>query len=259
MLCFDTETTGLNPEQGDEIIQLTFIDSDDMSNVYNEFFAPLNSTEFPEASAVTGLYYDQPVPSYPDGPLLCEYLPIGDPQAADIINEWLDSSYELMGYHVAFDVKMLASAGFDMQDHVYFDPMYAFAIYYWSTHPDEIYTTRSGKTRSPWLDWKRQYVNRNLTFAANHFGITFGAHDSSEDVRATILLYEALRDKEAELFTPGNFAFDPVTGDVVLDEYGQECFADENGNPLLYPDGYRVDCLFPPDGYTYDELMKMDS
>ena len=33
-----------------------------------------------------------------------------------------------MGYHVAYDAKMMEAAGFDMSSFTYYDPMYAFAF-----------------------------------------------------------------------------------------------------------------------------------
>ena len=241
MLCFDTETTGLDAD--DEIVQLTITDAGNSSvPVYNNFFAPLNKTSFDGASQVTGLYYDQPVPMYPDGPLLCEYPPIGDPDTFDEIQNLLNSTGDLMGYHVAYDAKMMEAAGFDMSSFTYYDPMYAFAIFYWITHSDEQYTTRGGKVRDPWLEWKHQYVNRNLTFAAGYFNISFGAHDSSEDVRATIELYHCLCAVEDEIFGARYPAYDE-NGDPILDTYGDVAYESEYDGErflLLYPDNTPV-------------------
>lgn len=197
IICFDTETTGLADE--DEIIQLSIANAETGEELMNEYFRPsddLMQRGWDDAAAITGIT--------PARVANCRSL--SDQTVHEAVQGIINSADVVVGYHVAYDVNMMERAGFDMSGCVYQDPMYGFASYYWSTHPDEKHVTKRGKIMSPFMKWKDngfggkgQYVNKSLGFAAEFFGIVdFGAHDSMNDVNATISVWKHMVEKHNE-------------------------------------------------------------
>lgn len=235
IICFDTETTGLNDD--DEIIQLSIADENG-NELMNQYFRPSDAMmerRWDEASAVTGIYPED----------LIDCLTLDDPEIRARIQAIFDSADIIVGYHVCYDVKMMERHGFDMSEYTYQDPMYSFAAYYWSMRPGEQHTSRSGKVTNPWLKWKDNgfggkgvWVNRNLSFTAETLcGITdFGAHDSMNDVYATIAVWDAMNQIQEDVYFRG-FAYDSE-GNAVLDGNGDQVYVDANGNPMIDPNGY---------------------
>ena len=248
IICFDTETE-------DEIIQLSVVDAISGEVILNEYYRPsdyLMERGWDGAAAVTGVY--------PEDVADCPSL--SDPDVHEMVEEIFASADTIIGYHVCYDVKMMAKAGFYLDGKIFQDPMYSFASYYWSTHPEiKTYTTKAGKERSPWLSFlndgfggKGRYVQRNLTFAAAYFGIEdFGAHDSLNDVFATIDVWAAMNDVQNAVYD-GGLAYDE-NGDPIFDIDGNECFIDENGMPCLDPNGRSL--IYVHD-YTLEQLFALD-
>lgn len=61
----DTETTGLHPEEGDEILSLTIVDANGRL-LFDERFKPKHKKEWPEAQAVNHISPDAVLRQYPD-------------------------------------------------------------------------------------------------------------------------------------------------------------------------------------------------
>ena len=169
IICLDTETTGLTPGS-DEIIQLSIVGTDGF--VYDQYFKPQYVTSWPEAANVTGIYPEHVA----DKPVITEPEPFNEIQSI------LSQASVIIGYHLNFDLNFLRAAGFNVAGAELNDPMYDFAKMYGEQHPEE----------NLWLEWKGMYKNKNLTFAANYFGYAFSAHNSLEDVRATLHVWENL-------------------------------------------------------------------
>jgi len=244
IICFDTETTGLNDEGGvmDEVIQLSIADAQTDEQIWNEYFRPseaLMERRWDGASAVTGIY--------PEDLLDCRRL--SDPQVFDELFCIFASAEKIIGYHVAYDVRMMERHGFRFENAVFEDSMFAFAEYYWHYHPEEDYVAKSGKTyTNGWFGFadnhfggKGKYMSRNLSFATESVcGITdFGAHDSMNDVYATSALWRSMHNIEADACEQG-FAFDALTGEILRDPDGNQVFRDFKGNPMFYPDGMAM-------------------
>ena len=252
VICFDTETTGLGDD--DEIIQLSIVDALSGEVLLNEYYRPsdhLMERGWDDAAAVTGVY--------PDDVADCPSL--SDPEVKAEVEEIFAGADTIIGYHVCYDVKMLARSGIYLDGKIFQDPMYSFASYYWSSRPDETYTTKAGKVRSPWMSFlwdgfggKGRYVQRNLSFAAGYFGIEdFGAHDSLNDVYATIDVWHEMNEIQDAAYCRG-IAYDD-DGCPMFDIDGNECFTDENGRPCIDPNGRAI--IYVQD-YTLEQLFELD-
>lgn len=250
ILCFDTETTGLGDD--DEIIQLSIADAETGAEIMNEYFRPsdfLMERGWDAAAAVTGIYPDD----------IADCASLSDPDVFNEIQNIFNSADLIIGYHVNYDVNMMERAGFDMSRFLYQDPMLAFAAYYWDTHPGEMHNKKNGGTCDPWLQWKNNgfggkgmWISKNLSFAAEYLcGITdFGAHDSMNDVYATIAVWQEMNNKQDELSS--RYAVDE-NGDDILDNAGTPCYENEIGNPAIAPNGYALDYVL-----TYDRHQLAD-
>lgn len=244
-ICFDTETTGLDTSY-DEVVQLSIADADTGEEILNQYFRPcdeLMERGWDEAAAVTGITPG----TVADCPTFDDPYD-GDPGYLwrDYVRDIFDSADVIIGYHVAYDVAMMEREGFDMSPYTYEDPMYAYACWYWSGIKNPVYVTKKGREMSPWLRWKDdgfghkgQWIPKNLTKAAEDFGIVdFGAHDSMNDVNATIGVWHAMRDKQAEL-DDSPFAYDGY-GEPMCDSDYEYIHLNEDGEQMLDPNGYAL-------------------
>lgn len=255
IICFDTETTGFADD--DEIIQLSIANAQTGEEMLNEYFRPsdfLMERGWDDAARVTGIY--------PDDVADCRSL--SDPDVFDEVQAIFNSAELVVGYHVFYDIAMMEHHGFDMSRYIYQDPMYAFATYYWTTHPGEKHISKkSGKECDPFLKWKDdgfggkgQYINKNLSFAAEYLcNITdFGAHNSMNDVWATADVWAAMNEIQEDVYFRG-YAYDD-DGNAILDANGDQVYEDENGAPMINGNGYGF--LYVYD-YTRDQLATLDA
>lgn len=184
LICLDCETTGLDPN-ADEILTLSIIGADG-STLFDETFRPVRKTEWPQAEAVNGISPESVAGCRP----IYDYL--GEIQAI------FDSTREILGYNVEFDLGFIAAAGIDLvhpddrkagigaqsedavRDRMAHRPMQDFAEVYGEWNP----------RRADWR-WKK------LTFAADHIGYAWEgrAHGSLADAKATLALAEWLYDE----------------------------------------------------------------
>ena len=169
-IIFDTETTGLNPGE-DEIIQISIIDG--LGNVLiNELVHPYWKKSWSEAARVNGITPDRVA----NAPYPHELIPKvkGIFAAADL----------LVAYNNQFDLNFLEEWGIQAIGKKQFDVMLAFAREY-----------------GEWNDFFCDYKWQKLGTAAAYYGYHFRAHDSLEDVRATLYIFDQMQhSNKRELF-----------------------------------------------------------
>ena len=95
----DTETTGLHPEEGDEILSLTIVDAN-RRLLFDERFKPKHKKEWPEAQAVNHISPDD-----------VEHLTTIDAYMEQICRILDRIADEIVGYNIAFDIGFLKAAG----------------------------------------------------------------------------------------------------------------------------------------------------
>ena len=95
----DTETTGLHPEEGDEILSLTIVDANGRL-LFDERFKPKHKKEWPEAKAVNHISPDD-----------VEHLTTIDAYMEQICRILDRIADEIVGYNIAFDIGFLKAAG----------------------------------------------------------------------------------------------------------------------------------------------------
>lgn len=163
-IVFVTETTGLHPEENDEILQLSIIDF--KGNVlFNEYFKPQKKESWPEAMKVNHITPE----SLHDKNPFSYYV--------STIQSIFDRADEIISYNGAFDEKMLEFQGIRIPNVKKYDVMKEFAPIY-------------GDFDSKRNDYR--YVK--LTVCAEYYGFVFDAHDSLEDVRATLYCYKKINE-----------------------------------------------------------------
>ncbi len=163
-IVINTETTGLHPESGDEILQLSAVDF--CGNVlFDHFFKPIKKESWPDAMKVNHitpemLEDEQPFSTYKDQ-----------------IQKILDTADELIGYNLIFDESMLEHQGIIVPNIRKFDVMREFAPIYGQ------YDEKRGDYRCVKLEACAQY-----------YDFDFAAHNSLEDVRATLFCYKKINE-----------------------------------------------------------------
>lgn len=167
-ITLDTETTGLSPDHGAEILQLSIINQDG-ETLFNEYFKPLFSQSWERAMAVNHITPDMVA----NKPCIYERLPeiIAILQGAD----------RVIGYNTQFDLRMLSAVGAKLpQDTPIIDVMQDFAPVYGE------YSENNGSYR-----WQK------LTTCAAYYRYDWGndtAHDSLADCRATLYCYQKMQE-----------------------------------------------------------------
>lgn len=168
VMTLDIETTGFYPPQ-DEVLSLAIIDGNGRKLFY-EKFKPEHNDAWPEAQAVNGIS--------PEDVAKCQ------PLAAytDKINSLLATASVIAGYNqVGFDVPFLGCFGIEVPEQT---PMIDVML---------DYAELNGEWDEKRQDWKWQ----KLTACAAHYEYQYQAHDSLEDVKAT--LYCACKCAEEQL------------------------------------------------------------
>ncbi len=157
VIVLDTETTGVMND--DEIIQLSGIDGYGRE-VLNLFLKPEIKKSWPIAEAVHHI-----------SPAMVENCPtLGELRAQ--LQNFLDKYSCIAGYNVSFDIRMLSRSALSTSHMSLLDVM-------------PIYVRNYGTI-------KNGRKSAKLVEAAEHYGYEFGAHDSLEDVKATLVVLENL-------------------------------------------------------------------
>lgn len=154
-IIFDTETTGFVAGE-DEILQLSIIDGTGRI-LFDSYLKPNKKTSWAEAQRVNGISPDMVQNCQPISHHLQE------------LQQIFDSAEILIAYNYDFDIQFLVAAGLKIGHQTVLDPMLDFA---------EIY--------GEWNDYFGDYKWQKLSTAAAYYDYEFKAHDSLEDVRATL-------------------------------------------------------------------------
>lgn len=181
VICLDTETTGLNRDGRDEVLQLAAVSfelpSDGIDSVWDPFSAPTYS-EFNRFYGTRNhidwrgaerFHHISPSQVYGKPTLY-------DDEARREASGLLSSPSIIIGYNSIFDLEMLDKYCIDTSDKMIYDVMYSFTEYY------------SRKTGAPPRHFK-------LKDCAIYFGRTFESHDALEDAKATLFVWRRLMDE----------------------------------------------------------------
>lgn len=167
-IVIDTETTGLNPDEGAEILQLSIINGAG-ETLYNQYFKPLFAESWNDAMAVNGITPEMVT----DAPCIYEELPK--------IKAILYGAKRIIGYNTQFDLRMLDAAKISTPYGTEIvDVMLDFAPIFGAYH-----------------EFFGSYVWQKLTTCAEYYGYDWGedaAHDSLADCRATLFCYRKMQE-----------------------------------------------------------------
>ena len=168
IIVFDTETTGLDAWRlNDEILQLSIIDGDG-NTLLNSYVKPGLHDRWPKATQVNGITSEM----VKDAPQAKDLIPI--------VKGIFDSADILIAYNIDFDLGFLDQWGVcPTKEQEIVDVMEEFAEEY-----------------GEYNEYYGNYKWQKLTTAADYYGYIFDAHDSLEDVRATLYVYKKLRGLE---------------------------------------------------------------
>ncbi len=158
-IVFDLETTGIN-NQLDEIVSISIIDLQ-YNVLLNSLVKPVKHTQWDRAEKVHGI---SPV-DVRNAPTFAQLLPT--------IKTIFEKADLIVGYNIQFDLGFLPV---DLYRHKKtFDVMIEFAKIY-------------GK----WDEYHKSYTWQKLSTCAQYYGYEFIAHDSLEDVKATLFAYHKI-------------------------------------------------------------------
>ena len=165
IVVFDVETTGLDAIE-DEILQFSAIDGD--GNVLlDTYVRPYIKKEWMSAQRIHGIS-----PAYvAHAPQMHELIPL--------LRGIFASANLLVSYNGTFDMDFLAQSGIKLYDIEHYDVMKEFAPIY-----------------GDWNEYHQNYKWQKLSTCASYFGYEFKAHDSLEDVRATLFCYREMVQKK---------------------------------------------------------------
>ena len=168
IVCLDIETTGVDKLK-DEIVQLSIINGNGKV-LFNSYIKPTNHTEWPETEAVHGISPEMVT----NNPTMMDVLPA--------INAILANAELVVGYNSdKFDIPFLKNKGVVFPTNVTTsDVMLVFAPIY-----------------GDWNDYHKSYRWQKLTTCAKYYGYEFKAHDSLEDVRATLYCFYRIAEEYA--------------------------------------------------------------
>lgn len=181
-IVFDTETTGLNPER-DEIIQLSIIDGTGKI-LFDEYIKPSRRKKWPEAQKVSGIS--------PEMVKNCKTFRFFRKTIQDIF----DSHKTIIAYNIGFDADFLRASGVDVFRKV--SPGIKFNTLF-DGLPEESETKDwrdvmidFAEVYGEWSDYKNSYKWQKLSTAAAYYNFKFSAHNSLEDVKATLFVAQKL-------------------------------------------------------------------
>lgn len=168
-IVIDTETTDPSADYG-EILQLSIIDADTEAQLFNEYFKPFFTKEWPKAEAI---HHITPA-MVADKPYFAEKI--------TEIQKIISTVHTVIGYDVCYDLSFLEAAGCSFPADTYVDVMQDFAPIY-----------------GEWDEYHKKYRWQKLSVCADYYNYDWGtdtAHDSLADCRATLYCYKKLQQEE---------------------------------------------------------------
>ena len=169
LVAYDTETTGLYPENNDELLQITIL-AEDGRILLDTYVKPYKNKEWPEAMAVNHIT--------PEMVKDCPYPHEIAPKVRDIFL----SAKEILGYNVNFDNRVVTKClGIDMSGLTEVDPLKGFRGVKTPTKHHKLIDA---------VDYYCPEIKEE--FESN-------AHDSSADIKATLDVYYAFEKKKEEI------------------------------------------------------------
>lgn len=163
IIVFDVETTGLSPEI-DEIIQISIIDGDG-NCLINDYVRPYHKKKWPDAEKINNISPEMVAQEkFPH-----EIIPL--------VKGIFESANTWIAYNDTFDLSMLRTWGIIPSESVQRkDVMLMFA-----------------KLSGEWDEKRNHFRYSKLKDAAKYFNYEFKAHDSLEDVKATLYCYRQMQ------------------------------------------------------------------
>lgn len=157
----DFETTGLKAGI-DEILQVSIID-ENYNTLYNTYCKPLRHTTWEAAQKINGITPNMVTSKPPFN--LCR----------EKVKEILTAADEVIAYNADFENGFLKAYGIYIDPGKWVDPMIMFARIY-----------------GEYDSFHDSYKWQSLTKCAKYYGYEFKAHDSLEDVKATLYCYKKM-------------------------------------------------------------------
>lgn len=175
-IVLDTETTGLSPSKN-TIVQLSIIDGNNVT-LFNEYFKPSKEhysgalfDSWMQASNITGI-----TPEKVENSHSIDFY-------REKIQSILDNADEILIYNAKFDVGFMKSHGFTFKPTTTItDVMLEYSNY------KKVINPKYGDYK--WF---------KLVEAASEFNYDFGAHDSLEDVKATLFVHNEIEKPKSSL------------------------------------------------------------
>lgn len=166
IVVFDVETTGLLPYE-DEILQFSACDGFG-NTLLNTYIKPYIAKEWSKAECIHGISSEKVA----DAPYFHELIPT--------IKGIFESAEILIAYNGDLDMRFLEAAGVDIniKDKEYYDVMEDFAPIF-----------------GEWDDYHGNYRWQKLGTCSSYYGYEFTAHDSMEDVKATLHCWKCIHNK----------------------------------------------------------------
>lgn len=161
VIVLDTETTGLEAGK-DQVLSLAVTNTDG-ALISQQLFRPTHVSQWPEAEKINHIS-PQDVADKPT---------IGEKR--EEINKLLGSSSAIVGYNIAFDLRMLAGDGISIPRVPVIDVQEAY---------DELHQPLTITGTRKWA---------HLWDAAGHYGYQYDPHDALADTRATAFTYHCIR------------------------------------------------------------------
>ena len=171
-ICLDTETTGLDAKF-EEILQLSIVEAYGAFADFDRYYKPTHVESWDDSARIHGIYPDD----------VADCTPFTDTDNLAMVQSIIDASDVIIGYNVMFDLRFLIAAGIDFSGKVINDVMFDFADFFGPKQDDEWY----------WSEKCECWKNVKLVNAAGYFGYSFNAHNSLDDVKATIHVWEQLQ------------------------------------------------------------------
>lgn len=163
IIVFDVETTGLDAEKKDEILQLSIINGSG-EVLFSDYIKPLFRKRWNDAQQIHGI-----------SPTMVKEKRTFY-EIREVIQDIFNQAKLIVGYNLDFDLRFMEAVHIKLPKYVeLFDVMIEYAPV-------------AGK----WNDYKNDFKWMKLTQCARHYKYKFEAHDALEDVKATLHCFDKM-------------------------------------------------------------------